>query len=63
MTSRKISQLLSLAISMSAKKLAVLVCGFLSGLLYDLMQPHFMSVEQSMERAVLIVLIVNYVNR
>ena len=62
MTNRKISQLLPLAIS-SARKLASLVWGFLNGLLYDLMQTHFMSMEQSMVREVLIVLIVNYVNR
>lgn len=63
MTNRKISELLLLAISVSARKLAGLFWGFLNGLLYDLMQTHFMSIEQSMERAVLIALIVNYVNR
>lgn len=63
MTNRKISQLLSLAISMSARKLAGLFWGFLNGLLYDLMQTHFMSTEPGMERALLIALIVNYVNR
>lgn len=63
MTNRKISQLLSVAISMSARKLASLFWGFLNGLLYDLMQMHFMSMEPGMERALLIALIVNYVNR
>lgn len=63
MTNRKISQLRLLAISMSARKLAGRVWGFLNDLIYDLMQTHFMSMEQSIERAVLIALIVNYVNR
>lgn len=60
---RMISKLLSLALSMNARKLAGLFWGFVNSVLYDLMQTHFMSVEHSMERAVLIALIVNYVNR
>lgn len=60
---RMISKLLSLALSTNARKLAGLFWGFVNSVLYDLMQTHFMSVELSMERTVLIVLIVNYVNR
>lgn len=46
MTHGKISQLLWLTISVSARKLVSLAWGFVNSLLYDLMQTHFMSVVQ-----------------
>lgn len=60
---RQINKLVSHALTVNARKLAGLFGGFLSSLLYDLMQTHFMSMEHRIERAILILLIVSYVNR